>query len=173
MRMRPVLATPLPAPSAAVLPGRSSTPGPLGSEVAPGFEARADGRDEPGPGWALTAAPESSGLAWCASAVVALALAWRRPRRAAAVLLVMVLAVFAFEDGLHSVHHGLDQTQAPSCSVAMAGSHLSATAVDGSAPDDVILPVIALSDAICAPDAIARPASPEHGRAPPRSPSLV
>ena len=52
------------------------------------------------------------------SSAAAVALAWRRPRRAAALALVLVLAVFAFEDGLHSVHHGLDQTQASSCPVA-------------------------------------------------------
>ena len=54
-----------------------------------------------------------------------------------------------------------------------AGSHLSATAVDGGAPDDVILSVVALSAETSAPDAIARPANPEQGRAPPRSGALV
>ena len=77
--------------------------------------------------------------------------------------------MLAFEDGLHSVHHGLDQAQASSCPVAAAGTHLSATPVDAIAPCDVILPVVALTvgDVAVAPDP--RPASPERGRAPPCS----
>jgi hypothetical protein len=177
MRLRPILATLLLALATLGMPGPSWAHLPLEpeAEVARGFGASADGRDGRGPGWALTAAPEATRLSWWTPAVVAMAaaLAWRRPRRAAALALVLMLAVFAFEDGLHSVHHGLDQTQASSCSVAMAGSHLSATLVDGSAPDDVIPPVVALSAETSAPDAIARPANPEHGRAPPRPGSLV
>jgi hypothetical protein len=142
------------------------------SESAPGFTASGD-RSGGGalPGWALAAAPDMPGLPWSALAIVAaaLALGWRRPRGAAALALVLLLAVFAFEDGLHSVHHGMNQAQASSCPVAAAGAHLSATPVDGVAPCDVVLPVVALAVETSPPDPIAHLASPEQGRAPPSS----
>ena len=111
------------------------------------------------------------GFPWPALAIVAaaVALGWWRPRRAAALALVLLLAVFAFEDGLHSVHHGLDQAPASSCQVAAAGAHLNATAVDGVAPCDVVLPVVALAVETSPSDPIAHLASPEQGRAPPCS----
>ena len=71
--------------------------------------------------------------------------------------------MFAFEDGLHSVHHGMDQAQASSCPVAAAGAHLNATPVDGVAPCDVILPVVALAVETSPSDPIAHLASPEQG----------
>ncbi len=86
-----------------------------------------------------------------------------------ALALVLLLTVFAFEDGLHSVHHGLDQAQASSCAVAAVGTHLSATAVDGAAQSDVILPVVALAAEPRPSDPIARFTSPDQGRAPPAS----
>ena len=144
----------------------------VASESAPGFTASGD-RSGGGalPGWALAAAPDMPGLPWSALAIVAaaLALGWRRPRGAAALALVLLLAVFAFEDGLHSVHHGMNQAQASSCPVAAAGAHLSATPVDGVAPCDVVLPVVALAVETSPSDPIAHLASPEQGRAPPRS----
>jgi len=175
MRLRLVVTTLLLALAALGMPESSWAHAPIEPEVAHGFAPSPDGRDGLDPRPALTPAPVVTRLSWWTPVVLAMAaaLAWRRPRRAVALALVLVLAVFAFESGLHSVHHGLDQTQASSCSVAMAGSHLSATAVDDRAPDDVILPVVALSTETCAPDPIARPASPEQGRAPPRSAPLV
>jgi hypothetical protein len=144
----------------------------VASEIAPGStgsERRGDGDDLPG--WALAAAPEMPGLPWPALAIVAAAVAigsWR-PRTAAALALVLLLAVFAFEDGLHSVHHGIDQAQASACPVAAAGAHLSATPVDGVAPCDVILPVVSLTVETSPSEPITPLASPEQGRAPPCS----
>ncbi len=148
-------------------------PGPeVASEIAPG-PTGSDGRGDGGdlPGWALAAAPEMPAFPWPALAVVAAAmtLGWWRPRRAAALALVLLLAVFAFEDGLHSVHHGADRAQSSSCPVAVAGAHLHATPVDGVAPCDVILPVVALAVETSLSDPIAALASPEQGRAPPCS----
>src|SRR5678810_967880 len=76
------------------------------SPIVPG--PMSDGGNAGGalPGWVLAAAPELPRVPWPALAIVAAALAlgsWR-PRRAAALALVLLLAVFAFEDGLHSVH---------------------------------------------------------------------
>jgi hypothetical protein len=134
-----------------------------------GSDGRVDGNDLPG--WALAAAPEMPGLPWSALAIVAgaVALGWWRPRRAAALALVLLLAVFAFEDGLHSVHHGMNQTQASSCSVAAAATHLHATPVDGVAPCDVVQPGVALALEASPSDPIAYLATPEQGRAPPCS----
>lgn len=144
----------------------------VASEIASGSrvsDGRSDGDDLPG--WVLAAAPEMPGFPWPALAIVAAAVAvgWWRPRRAIALALVLLLSVFAFEDGLHSVHHGMDQAQASSCAVAAAGAHLSATPVDGIALCDVILPVMALAVETSPPNPIVRLASPEHGRAPPCS----
>ena len=144
----------------------------VASEIAPGptgSDGRSDGDDLPG--WALAAAPDMPGFPWPALAIVAAAVAlgsWR-PRRAVVLALVLLLAVFAFEDGLHSVHHGVDQAQASSCQIAAAGAHLHATPVDGVAPCDVILPAVALAVETSPSDPIAHRASPEHGRAPPCS----
>jgi hypothetical protein len=144
----------------------------VASETVPS-SAGSDGRSRADvlPGWALAAAPEVPGFPWPVLAIVAAAaaLGWWRPRRAAAVALVLLLAVFAFEDGLHSVHHGLDRTQASSCQVAAAGAHLHATPVDGAAPCDVILPVVILAVETSPSDPISPLASPEQGRAPPCS----
>jgi hypothetical protein len=142
------------------------------SEIGPGStvsDRRGDGNDLPG--WALAAAPDVPGVPWSALAIVAAAVAfgWRRPRRTAALALVLLLAVFAFEDGLHSVHHGMHKTPASSCQVAAAGAHLNATAVDGVAPCHVVLPVVALAVETSPSDPIAHLASPEQGRAPPCS----
>lgn len=148
-------------------------PGPeVASEIAPGptrSDGRGDGNDLPGS--ALAAAPEMPGFPWSALAIVAAAvtLGWRRPRHVAALALVLLLAVFAFEDGLHSVHHGMNQAKASSCPVAAATTHLHATPVDGVAPRDVILPVVALAVETSPSDPVAYRASPEQGRAPPYS----
>jgi hypothetical protein len=140
--------------------------------IAPGFtggDGRGDGDDLPGR--ALAAAPEMPGFPWPALLVVAAAvtLGWWRPRTAVALALVLLLAVFAFEDGLHSVHHGMDQAQASSCPVAAAATHLGATPVDGIAPCDVILPVVALAVETSPSHPIAHRASPEQARAAPCS----
>ena len=144
----------------------------VASEIAPGptvSDRHGDGNDLPGR--ALAAAPEMPAVPWSALTIfaAAVALGWWRPRRATALALVLLLAVFAFEDGLHSVHHGMNQTRASSCPVAAAATHLHATPVDGVAPCDVTLPVVALTVETSPSDPIAYLASPEQGRAPPSS----
>jgi len=121
------------------------------------------------PGWVLSAPPAEPGLPWPALAVVAaaVALAWVRPRRTIALALVLLLALFAFEDAVHSVHHGFDQAQAPSCAVAAVGAQLSATAADGTDPCEIILAIVALAAPPSAADLVTRSASPDRGRGPP------
>jgi hypothetical protein len=121
------------------------------------------------PGIALTAAPEAPGLPWPAllGAIVLAALGWRRPRRALAFGLVLLLTLFAFEGGLHSVHHGMDQGQRASCPLAAASAQLAATAVDCLVSADVILPTAATDPENDPTAAIVRSPSPDQGRAPP------
>ncbi|HET8578464.1 MAG TPA: hypothetical protein VFO18_15320, partial [Methylomirabilota bacterium] len=68
----------------------------------------------------LSAAPETPGLPWpvVMIALLTLAACWRRPRRALVLALALVLAVFAFQNGLHSAHHAADHHHAVTCPVA-------------------------------------------------------
>src|SRR5262245_3824116 len=117
----------------------------------------------------LSAAPDLPGLPWPAllCALLAGALGWRRPRRAIALAVVLLLAVFAFEEGLHSVHHLNSQTKLVRCSVAAATAHLAATTVDSAAGHDVILPVATHTTESSQTDPVARFICPDQGRAPP------
>ena len=121
------------------------------------------------PGLVLSAAPEAPGLPWplLLAALAALALGWRQPRRACAFALVLLLAVFAYEGGLHSVHHGADVKQAATCPVGAATAQLSATPVACVASVAVVPPVVApamRTDHVVLFD---RFLSPDQGRAPP------
>jgi hypothetical protein len=91
----------------------------------------------------------------------------RRPRRILVLCLVLLLTLFAFENALHSVHHGLDPKQADACAIATASAHLSAVAVDA-----IVETSIVLVDAghAAEPDLSTLPAlwhGPDQGRAPP------
>ena len=115
----------------------------------------------------LTAAPAPA-LPWAAlalSGTVALAGAWR-PRRAFALSLVLVVAVLAFEAGLHSTHH-LGQADESRCVVAGVAAQLSADLVD-TAFDTPPAPVLETPVSTPAPPAVAaRIVAPDAGRAPP------
>lgn len=117
----------------------------------------------------LSAAPETPGLPWTAllAALIAVALGWRRPRRALVLAVVLLLAVFAFEDGVHSVHHLGDRSQLNACAVAVATAHLTATVADGGGAVHVILPVVAVPAEVSQADLVTRFLSPVQGRAPP------
>jgi len=130
-------------------------------------------------GVATWSAPPSAAMRAGASALVAGALALalalvalacasgrRRARRIVAAVLGLLLAVLAFESGVHSVHHAA--AAAPShCAVASAVAHLTGD-------------VAATLDALPAPAAqrrsgahsddrasVVRPLRPDSGRAPP------
>jgi hypothetical protein len=105
-------------------------------------------------------------LALAGAALVAAALA--RRRRPLAVALALLLALVAFEAGLHSVHHMTDKVaDGNQCVVAAASSHvggLSVTAVAIHQPGD------APKFAAPAPSVLrisSRFAAPDLGRAPP------
>ena len=117
----------------------------------------------------LSVAPQRPGIPWpvLLGGLAIAALGWRRPRRVLVFAVVLLLAVFAFEDGLHSVHHLVDRSQLNKCAVAVAAAHLNATAADDGATIDVVLPVIAALTEVSQTDPVSSFLSPVQGRAPP------
>lgn len=117
--------------------------------------------------WIAGAPAHDLTLVWLLGALaVALALGARRsPRRAASLGLAVLLALFAFESGVHSVHH-LDDPSAD-CAVASASVYV---------PGADIVPVHAATILLAATDPLpvvephalpARFIRPDEGRAPP------
>jgi uncharacterized membrane protein (TIGR02234 family) len=89
-----------------------------------------------------------------------------RSRRTVAGLLIALLAVLAFEAGVHSVHHLGDADAAAQCVVASASSDLSGA---GAGPVVVIVPA-ETGDVAPPPQSgtlLPRFAHPDRGRAPP------
>ena len=124
-----------------------------------------------------SSAPTPPAVPWPAilAAAAALIVAWRRPRRALALAIVLILALFAFENGVHSVHHlndlrHLDDLRSGlTCHVAAASAHLSGTPVDATTPESLVLPayerLVVQSQRVV--DALSL--SAHQGRAPPIS----
>jgi hypothetical protein len=118
----------------------------------------------------LRAAAPSPGLSWpglVGALIISAALGWWRPRRTLALAVVLLLALFAFEDGVHSVHHMIDKSQQAKCAVAVAAAHLNATTANDAGVADVFLPAPAEATEIVQPDPVALFLSPVQGRAPP------
>jgi hypothetical protein len=92
----------------------------------------------------------------------------RRGRRAAVVMLTILLVCFAVETGAHSVHHFADPEKASRCAASWASQHVEGTHGD---PPDVRLPAMPLGAPAPASAGGQQPVStvalPE-GRAPPR-----
>ena len=115
------------------------------------------------------ASPVAPRVGWLVllAAVVILGAVSRRPRSAGALAFALLLGIFAFERGEHSVHHLGQTVQAHECAVATAASHTEAATDDG-----LSLLVTGLAPAGPAAEASSprlRPFSfsAEHGRAPP------
>src|SRR4029453_9085267 len=85
----------------------------------------------PSPALSWTGAPAPVPVPWHLVALLAglAALGARRPRRALGLALILLLAVFAFERGVHSVHHLSDPARGEHCGVASASQHVSGTEV--------------------------------------------
>ena len=117
----------------------------------------------------LSAAPAPPAVQWYLPAVAALGLlaARRRPRRVLALSLCLVLGVFAFENALHSVHHGFDPKQQEECAVAAVSAQLSGVQVDGVALVSAAPPVLGPANSLRPVFAPSRFLSPDQGRAPP------
>jgi len=126
---------------------------------------------------ASTAAAAAPSVPWPAilAAAAALIVAWRRPRRALALAIVLILALFAFENGVHSVHHLNDVRHLEdlrsglTCHVAAATAHLSGTPVDVATHESLVLPSHESVLVLAQPDVDTRSLSAHQGRAPPLS----
>jgi len=124
-----------------------------------------------------TAAPAPPAVPWPAMLVAAAALSavWRRPRRALALAIVLILAVFAFENGVHSVHHlnalghHEDLRSGMTCHVAAATAHLAGTPVEATTQESLVLPLHERVVVAPQPAADALSLSAHQGRAPPLS----
>jgi hypothetical protein len=124
-----------------------------------------------------SSAPSLPAVPWPAvlAAAAALIVAWRRPRRALALAIVLILAVFAFENGVHSVHHlndlrHLEDLRAGlTCHVAAASAHLSGTPVDVPTQECLVLPSYERLVVQSQPGVDALSLSAHQGRAPPVS----
>jgi hypothetical protein len=122
----------------------------------------------------ITYAAQPLAPAWPLLITLAVAiLAVSPPRRVlVASGLVLLLAVFALEDAMHSVHHGLGPVDAKGCAVAAASVHVMGTAVDAITTTDLIPPPAEedrLERDVTRPEVLYR--SPVQQRAPPAEPS--
>jgi hypothetical protein len=121
------------------------------------------------PSAALEAAASGFLPAWVGLVllVAALALGRRRPRSSVAVALCLVLGVFAFEAGVHSVHH-LDagHSAITHCAIASATAHAPADRSEAVTVVPALEPGrLASAGAPCRPVSISL--RPDSGRAPP------
>ena len=116
----------------------------------------------------LGAAPAPP-LLWYLPAALAIvaAAAWHSPRRVMVVALMLLLGVFAFENALHSVHHGLDGKQHEECATATASAHLAAVQVNGIVDAALVLRTAEAPADPVPTFALIRSLSPVQGRAPP------
>jgi len=145
-------------------------PAPVVAPVPP-MPARADSVSlsaSPSRSFNVTA-PVASSFGWLALLACAAALTTvsRRSRFAAVITLALLLTVFAYERGVHSVHHLGQPVQEHECAVAAAATHTESAADDVSGPfAPVLAPVCTVAEVSRPPLAIFD-LSAEHGRAPP------
>lgn len=117
----------------------------------------------------LSAAPAGPVLPWYLPAALALVAGarGRRPRGALLVALALLLGVFAFENALHSVHHGVVTLPQEQCAAAAVSAQLAAVEVDGAGLVALAPAIIGLVGIAPPPFARSRCLSPAQGRAPP------
>jgi hypothetical protein len=116
----------------------------------------------------LSATPATTVPVWFALLALALlASLIRAPRRVAVGVVVVLIAILAFETGVHAVHHLGDRHAASHCAVASVAPQLGGTA---DAPSTAIphLHVTAHAVVLAEPVVLsARPVGPAPVRAPP------
>jgi len=117
----------------------------------------------------VVASPAAPSFGWLAllAALAVLSAVTRRPRSAGAVAFALLLGIFAFERGEHSVHHLGQAVQAHECAVAAAASHTEAAADHGSSPLVAGLAPAGAAAEMSSPRLTPFRLSAEHGRAPP------
>jgi hypothetical protein len=115
--------------------------------------------------------PEPS-LPWAAllllGAVAAAAIS--RQRRLVAITLVAIVALLAFESGVHSTHHLGKPDDAAHCAVAWMSAQLSADVVDVTVEAPALAPQT-IAPALASPVLAERAIAPDAGRAPPALPA--
>jgi hypothetical protein len=120
-----------------------------------------------GPALVAADAPAAGALLPVALALLAAAAAGAcRPRHALRVALVLLLASFAFDGALHSVHHLDDEAAAARCAVASVGAQLGGVSV----ATPTLEPVPAAAGLVALADSslpAARLSRPDEGRGPP------
>jgi hypothetical protein len=153
----PAMAHPGASTVPAAAPAPPAPPGAATPPAAPGASENPPPSDSPG------LAP------WIVASVLLVAgvLLRRFSRRTLVLCLVLLLTLFAFENALHSVHHGFDPKQADGCTVAMASTHLSAVTVDGVGQAPVVLAAAGHAVQPGRSPLPARWLGPDQGRAPP------
>jgi len=117
--------------------------------------------------WTAGPSPVDAPVLVVVALAVAGVLASRRPRRAAALVMVLALAVFSVEAGVHSVHHLGDRERSEHCAVAVAAQHLSGDLTDGVPLDGPALVASTADVVVVAESPSSRAVSPHQGRAPP------
>jgi hypothetical protein len=143
-----VLPAPVVAPVAPLADPISSPPAPISNVVA---------------------SPAAPSFGWLAllAAVAVLSAVTRRSRSSSVVAFALLLAIFAFERGEHSVHHLGQPGQAHECAVAAAASHTEAAGGDESSLLVGGLAPAGAAAEMSSPRLTPFPLSAEHGRAPP------
>ena len=121
------------------------------------------------PATVLRAAPPGAGpiplVLGLVAGLVLVAVSRRQPRRAFVLALVVLLAAFAVESGIHSVHH-LGERSATACVLAAAAGHLTLGLQDVSSAVGALLgPTGTIAD-----ERLAVPAAPGLGRVLARAP---
>jgi hypothetical protein len=116
----------------------------------------------------LTAAPAATVPVWLALLALALvALLIRAPRRVAVGVFAVLIAILAFETGVHAVHHLGDRHAASHCVVASVTPQLGGIT---DAPSTGIPHLHVTAQAVVLPEPVvlsARPVGPAPVRAPP------
>lgn len=125
----------------------------------------------PAPLSTLTASPAPAALpamAFVGALLIAL-VTWRGRRRAMAPILILLLAILSYEDGLHSVHHGPAPEAANSCPTLAVSSHAVGTEVETFGLATPTLVVLGPAVHIVVHGPAHRVPRPDQGRAPPAS----
>ena len=138
-----------------------SPSGPRDGSVEPPSEWRANG-----------GAVGATGIALC-TILALLALPFvRRPRRLVIVVIALTLLVFAFESGLHSIHHLGNDRASSHCPVAWASAHLAIASAEAPAVL-LVLPAVDETGGAELQAPSSWPFRPDAGRAPPPAVSSI
>ena len=120
-------------------------------------------------GETLTAASPAPSLPWAALALLSVIgiAAVSRQRRLVAATLVAIVALLAFETGVHSTHHLGKPDDSAHCAIAWTSAQLSADVVDATVDAAPAVAPEATAPLFAPPARAERSIAPDAGRAPP------